>query len=343
MKRPSSEAEFETSPNKLIKHRLNLQGNLRRLQNQLPKRVIGEEYKEWGKGFLPVHGTSIEKFEQIVETGSIQSYDQLKAAGSQAVQNGLENATDDLDVKLGLHQYVFFNIGRVNPTEFHPVYLVMENDFIKRPGNLVALKEIVHHGALVSPQARAVHKNNNPNANIRKINRRAAKEFFESVVEGKHFPELFGRFLQQHYSQNVHHYLSAATYPGETLREIYSDGIFKTMNFWEGPQLKVPQQVDFSDVACVLITSLNEKDRARVRATGIPEEKIFEMSEVTSIYKQQISQLPNYQNGNGITNYPYVNLALKDLACLAPHNRYKEDFVRLMNGFRERAGQVITS
>jgi hypothetical protein len=132
-----------------------LEGELRDIQP-------GEVSSTWSRFHMAVHGTAVDRACSIVRDGGVSSFEQLSNRGASAVRNNLTVLTGVLDVELGVHRHVFMNLGRVHPIDVHPVYFLFPNKLLLGEGVAVALREIVHFGALVSWEAVAVQKRQDP-------------------------------------------------------------------------------------------------------------------------------------------------------------------------------------
>ncbi len=318
----------------LIRYTFDPEKNAREMLRNL-KSAPDDIHWTWAKYFLCIHGTTPELLRSIVEDDTVFSYAELEKIHPEVTQNRKERATDSLDIELGLHRYSFWNVGRVHPADVQDLYLCAPNSLIQSEGALVAPREITHFGALVSPESIAVRRESQPNLDVMKRNQSAVQQFFKTVVKGKDFRNIFGRFLQHHYPREYAHYLSAMFYPGEKPKIERIAGKQAIMNAWEGPQLKIPGAVPLSKVQSVLVTSLDPAVMERVQRSGFPPERIFSMKDALSAYAKF------YGNTLGDYNDPtrkhgYIHLALRDLALIASHNEDHTSYPESMVAFKDR-------
>ena len=152
------------------KPKFNLDDNLTRLTAQYPQNP-DYEHALWSLLAMPVHGTTIDRLEKIVASGHIYAHRRLAQHVPTIHTQRLQNATDALDISLGLDHYVFLNIGRIHPGDLRKVYLCFNNNLIDQPRTLVALQEITHFGGIVSPEAARVERHYNPTINIEQKNK----------------------------------------------------------------------------------------------------------------------------------------------------------------------------
>lgn len=316
-----------------VNERRCLQGELRDVQ-------VGEVSSTWSRFHMPVHGTTVDRACSIVRDGAVLSFEQLSSRGAQAVRNNLAVLTDVLDIELGVHRYVFLNLGRVHPVDVHPVYFLFPNRLLLGDGVAVALREIVHFGALVSWEAVAVKKQHNrgfSDTQARKENAAATKRFLSNVFSGIGFrEEIFPRFLEKNYP-NVGRYTASIPYPGTEIRMERRGMEVSLINAWEGPQVMVPTQLKLAEFnPAVLITDRGEERSIarKLKDAGFAGERIFRMSEVVALYKEKYPSLGPYDRQ--LSTSAYVNLALRDLALLAPNNESGQDYPDSMLGFKER-------
>ena len=296
-----------------------------------------DQHASWAALHLAVHGTSFRRALSILRDGAIYSHRSLAEKHPDVAADRINNATDQLDIEFGLDRYVFLSVGRVHPFDVQEVYFCFPNPVIERDNALVALREIVHFGAIVSPEAAAVHKrlHGMNDDGIRQRNRDAARLFFENVFSGEDFiAGVFPRFLQKNFPQVVH-YTSSLAYPGTRLSVAnLGDGTAVAKNAWEGPQLTVPGSLEVRDLKpAVLLTALETSKRRALINAGCPEDRIFSMAEVVPLYG---GSLPLGAYGDQAFRYAYVNLALRDLALIGRLNRTGESFADSMNGFKQR-------
>ena len=303
------------------------------LRRELSGVTADDVHNTWAKFHLAVHGTSLERSLSIIADGAIESHSSLERSHPEIVAQRLQNLTDALDIKLGLDRYVFLSVGRVHPTDVHPVYFLFQNSIAETPGSLVALREIVHFGALVSPEAADFYKRatGKRNLNVEKLNFNAASEFFTNQFSGSDFVnEIFPRFLQKHFSQ-VNRFTTTLLYPGASLNVRLADGVAST-NAWEGPQLQFPGKISLGErPSSILVTSEAPEVISAIQASGFPRNRIYLMRDAVSGYQKRYGLKPYHdQLERGL----YVNLALRDLALLPHHNRAAEGFPDSMAEFR---------
>lgn len=283
--------------------------NLKRLQRQYSQISSGEA-SFWATRLLPVHGTSVDRLESIVKDGRLSSIAELVKTHSEVVADRIHNATDALDISLGLDRYLFLSVGRVHPGDLRQVYICFPNEVIQRSGHLVALREIVHLGAIVSPEAAETYRRLLPGLNVAARNRQAADQFFESLIRGEDFTPLFASFLETHY-ETILDYMTATLFPNTEPLRGEVNGKETWLNAWEGPQLKIPNGISLEEAKCLLVVSLDPIIEDRVLACGFPRDKIFTLRE---------SAIPHIRllESRGIqpTQYGVIHGALYDLALI---------------------------
>jgi hypothetical protein len=173
---------------------------------------------------------------------------------------------------------------------------------------LVALQEIVHFGAIVSPEAAAIYRELDPGISISRVNARAATQFFQTVVHGKNFATLFSLFLQRNFP-NLLQYSTELFYPGVVPKVMATPGGDHVTNPWEGPQLIISDEISTASASYILITSMDPSEIAQVRRLNFPTEKIFALHDVLLDYRD-FFQAKSLNPGQ----HAYVHLALRDLA-----------------------------
>jgi len=253
--------------------------------------------------------------------------------------------TDCLDIDLGLHRYVFLNLGRVHPSDVHPVYFVFPNKLLLSEGVVVALREIVHFGSLVS-QERVDLEKSVDSAFTDELalaqNIAAAKSFFSNVYSGSVFrSEVFPKFLEKNYPRVIN-YSVDINYPGSQLELVQLGGEAFLKNCWEGPQVMVPSCIPLADYRpAILITDTGHEQTItrQLEDRGLSKNRIFSMSEVSDIYQERYkSWLGPY--GSQLNTATYVNLALRDIALLSRYNEDQKDFPNSMVGFKSRLNDL---
>lgn len=294
----------------------------------------------WAQLHLAVHGTSVERAAAILRDGALHSYAKLQELKPDCVADNRTLLTDKLDIELGLHRYVFLNLGRVHPTDVHPVYFLFPNRIIEEPGTAVALREIVHFGALVSDEAIQFHRKHDPSLTedvVKTRNSEAAREFFNNTFAGDAFIEdIFPRFLFKKYPEQTK-FTSDIEYPGTKLGMRRMGHEVTIMNAWEGPQVTVPGSIDLSQwKPSVLITDISRASQieSKLRACGLSRDRIFRIDHELPTYERRYRAIGSYEAP--LNTGTYVNLALRDLALLARHNRFEQDFASSMVGWKSR-------
>lgn len=300
-----------------------------------------EIHTTWAAFHLPVHGTSVERALSIIEDQEIYSFARLQSYKPHVIADNQTVYTDKLDLQLGLHEYVFLNLGRVHPIEVHPLYFIFPNRLIEESGAPVALREIVHFNAIVSREGAYFQLQADPRLTLEKIttdNAVGAERFFANTFPAAEFcQEIFPRFLQKHF-QAIHHFSTSLEYPGTSLTYTQVGRDVAIHNAWEGPQVMAPSSVPFSRwQPSILITRLGaeaEQIAARLHHAGFPSTRIFRMDEVVDSYQKLSPLLGPYESP--IEKSTYICLALRDLALLREHNISGENYPESMNGFKNR-------
>ncbi len=291
----------------------------------------------WANFFMPVHGTTLDRALGIAEDRIIYSHRSLAELEHHVEQERLLNATDDLDMQIGMDQFVFTSVGRINPLDIQDVYFCFRSNLGEEKDSLVALREIVHFGALVSPEAArwrelalAPEK-----IDVAQINRIATVEFLQNVFRFEQFrDEIFPRFLMKHFGDALVQYCYRLEFPGTKPQLQLLGNTGTATNIWDGPQLCIPEQIDFArHEPSVLVVNEDRDARKRLEASGIAKERIFAMSEVLEEY-ESVFRRQGLNRKRDL--YFFVNLALRDLALISFNNPAGESFPESMNGFRER-------
>lgn len=280
---------------------------------------------------LCVHGTTLGALEKILNCGEIRSFETLTRLDPKSVANTYYNATDELDINLGLHKYVFLGVGRVHPGDLQDVYICFPNTVLEQKGNLVAIQEIAHHGAIVSPEAAQVYRIGRENLDVSTRNANAADSFFKEVVHGEDFHHIYAPFLQQDF-ENLLGYITQPYIPSKPPQYcgLTSDNRRVTV-CWEGPQLMVPHKLNIDD-AFFFVMNGGGKAAQRIVEKGIDENRVFCVNEVLPEYYSYLQDMVGSPQ-----SYMIANLALRDLALIGRHNRFRVSRKDLMIGFKDRA------
>lgn len=292
---------------------------------------------DWSQKLMAIHGTTIESLLSILNDGEIHSYAELESVHPEIPRNRQSRQTDELDINLGLHQYVFWNVGRVHPAALHDVYLCARNDLIEQPDNLVSMREIANLGALVSPEAQHIHREQHrgsTSAEIERINHEAAQKFFKLLVQGSDFSPLFARFLQKHYPESIAAYWADLCYPGTKLSITEYRGVPMVSGTWEGPQLMTPGSVPSEKVQSLLIATTDRRKIDRIMNSGFPKEKIFSIRDAIGDYTKFWGR--NIEQGFDfpLDKYLYLNAALGDMTDFSFNNRHNIDNTSHLVGFK---------
>ena len=291
-----------------MKKKFNTEYNFKNLFADYKRINVNAEHRDWSKLFMPVHGTTIERLEMIIKDGYINSHKELSSTRPNIVKQRLENATDELDISLGLDQYVFMNVGRVHPGDIQEVYICFPNSEISKEHNLVALQEITHFGAIVSPESARIHESMYPNSSVKRTNKRATENFFKTVIKGETFPKLYASFLQKHFP-NLLDYSTNLLFPNEKpVMKIIEDTPC-LVNAWEGPQLKIPRRQSIESACCIFIPSTEESTIKHVKNLGFLPNRVYSMGEGLVDYDTHFKE-----QGLESTKYRFINFALRDLA-----------------------------
>ena len=157
--------------------------------------VASSESSESLARLLPcVHGTTVDRLLSIICDKTIISHRSLASVHPEIPAARLENATDELDISLGLDAYVFLGVGRVHPVDVQESYVLFPSNLVNDPDSFVSMREIVHYGALVSPEAKRKFKRDSPRANPDVVNKYASNKFFSDLLRGENFAEIFPFF-----------------------------------------------------------------------------------------------------------------------------------------------------
>ena len=333
------DAEEQVQIERLMNHPCFPADNRERwLAGELVGIEAGELCNSWSQLFLPIHGTTIERAISIFRDGHIYSHKALKSEHPEIIADRMSLATDQLDEEMGQDNYVFLNVGRVNPGDIHDIYLCFSNEIIEESGSLVAFREVAHYGAKVSPEAARIYTQLHPRVDIDELNRQAVTEYCKDLFFGKDFPALFAKFLQKYYSDTYYIYLRNLLYPNTQPETMKVGGYTILSNGWEGPQLQIPGKISADKVKTVLVTTRDRKKirkiQKQLKKAGVPKEQIVLMDEAIPVYRQQTSANINYDNP--LDKYGFINMALRDLALIGRNNRFGESNPNNMNAFKNR-------
>ena len=334
---PLSTGQMPSKPNPFDDARLDKNRQEFLSDSRYSSVAVDDIHATWATFHLAVHGTTPERALQIISDGRIASYATLAKDKPEIIRDSQSVNTDTLDIALGLDRFVFLNLGRVHPLHIHPVYFIFPNKLVEQAGAIASLREIVHFGALVSPEAAAFAQRADRTLTTEKIeaiNSNAADQFFRNCFRGSQFiSDIFPRFIQQEFP-NMIHYSSSFLYPGTEPILVKVGNEATLRNTWEGPQIMIPDHISLAQYqTAILITQHNPSLIRALLAAGIPREKIFSMDEVIKTYDQAIG-LGDYTSQRN--QYAYLNLALRDIALLAEYNHAQESFPDSMNGFKNR-------
>lgn len=310
------------------------------LESELSEITPDDIHETWARFFPAVHGTTFARAEKIVTCGEIRSYRTLVQQNSAEVRNRAEILTDSLDIQLGLDNSIFLSLGRVNPCDIHPIYFVFRNDIIENTQAAVALREIAHFRALVSPEAVEFARRAHPNLSDHEVqtrNQQAAENFFNNVFSHSDFIDsIFPRFLQLHFPQ-IGRYSGDIAYPQTTLEVVQAGNDVCVMNAWDGPQVMVPETISLGTTEpAILITDpiRSESMKKRLIAAGAKEEQIFSVNEVLSIYQERFPEIGEYRKL--LNEAFYLNMALRDIALMADYNVANENYTDVMIALKNR-------
>jgi hypothetical protein len=301
---------------------------------------VGEEHTFWSSSLLPVHGTSLKNATSILKDGAIKPYSKLVEENAEATRDTQKILTDTLDIELGLHQYAFFNLGRLHPIDIHEVYFIFKSEIIQSPSTVVSHREIANFGAHVSKEAEAFvlkHRKGATQRSIEKDNQIAIERFFKQCFEGDVFQkEIFPRFLAKNYP-SINQFWVSETYPGVKLQPELLGNTLVPRGAWEGPQVMVKDGVQLADktfgIFVPALTNCRDIVRTLVRA-GFDADQIFTLSEASDLYRSRFRQL----NPSAIPfDHAFMcRMALRDIALLERFNPYNQSFPDSMNAYRNR-------
>lgn len=319
-----------------LKRKFNPKTNYKNELSEYKWVKVDPMYKTWARFYMAVHGTTARKALNILKDWKISSHSELAKAWSPFVSDRMQLATDKLDIRIGADNYVFLNIWRVHPWDIQDVYFCFRNDIIEQSWNMVSMKEIVHHGWIVSDESARICLQNDPKLDIEKRNKEAIKKFFDSLLEWKDFPVVFEKFLSFHYEKFIHCYLSDLTFPWDIEKFLIIDGLKKLTNSYEWPQLMVPKSIDIEEnLRSILIVTQNKSKIDIIMNSGFPISRIYNLNEVLSLYEETVNSKIADSN-----KYFFVNLALKDIALIRHNNRLSINAEDSMIWFRDRVKDI---
>ncbi len=238
--------------NGLIKYPFDVDANKQALIQKYT--IPGADYSEnIARGMLASHATSRKNLLSILQDNKIYSYNELTKLHPKVVENNLLTTTDQLDIQLGLDNFVFLSMGRGTVSELVDHYLCFKHDIIWTKNALASLIEIAECGALVSPQTEQVHKILHwfTSDHIAKINDFAAQRLFSELVRGTDFDEILTLFLRKHY-QTIRDYTTAQRFPEQILPQEFPFNKLNT-DRRQGPQLMIPHELPLDDKLYALI------------------------------------------------------------------------------------------
>jgi hypothetical protein len=317
-----------------------LEGNQKKFRSSHSNARVSDDHVFVASSLLPVHGTSVRNALSIINDGAIKAYSKLVAENSPAVSNNLSTLTDVLDVKLGLHQYAFLNLGRVHALDIHPVYFIFKNSLLESPSVVASLREIVHFGALVSREAEEAALQFRRGATPKSIeqgNQRAAQDFFRQCFDGGAFRgEVFPKFLAKNYP-DVSNYWIDETFPGAKLKFEHLGPQMVVGGAWEGPQVMVKDGIRLeSNPHAIFVPVLQGSASSvrRLRNAGIPQERIFTLEEALGDY---LDRFPTLKPFSIPFDHAFLcRLALRDISLLPEHNDLNQNFADLMSAYKHR-------
>lgn len=320
-----------------LKRKFNSKANYKNALSEYKWVKVDPMYKTWARFYMAVHWTTAIKAQNILKDWKIYSHSELSKMQSSFVSDRMELATDKLDIRIWADNYVFLNVWRVHPWDLQDVYFCFRNDIIEQAWNLVSMKEIVHHGWIVSDESARIYLQNDPKLDIEKRNKEAIKKFFDSLLEWKDFHMVFEKFLSMHYSEFIHCYLSDLIFPWDTEKFLIIDGLKKLYNSYEWPQLMVPKSIDIEEnLRSILIITQNKSKVDMILNSGFPKSRIYELSEVIALYEETVKSKMTDTN-----KYFFVNLALKDIALIKHNNRLSINAEDSMIWFRNRIKDTV--
>lgn len=188
----------------------------------------------------------------------------------------------------------------------------------------MAMHDMADLGALVSLESQAMRQRYHPEDDIAERNRQAVDRFFKSLVRGRDFGPIFGKFLATHYpsaSNDPAHdpsallYWTDMTFPGSQLNlEDYGHEV--TTNAWAGPQLQTRGRVSLANVHTIIITDPQIK--------GIPELRQSKYRHITVAYGEEAARRMQYalgpyrgadKNTDGFHQSAYANMIIYNLTA----------------------------
>lgn len=90
---------------------------------------------------------------------------------------------------------MFWSIGKTGPVPFFPVYFCATPSLVSRGDSYVAMHDMAELGALVTPEGQQLWRTYHPDDDVAERNRQAVDRFFKSLVRGRGFGPIFGKFL----------------------------------------------------------------------------------------------------------------------------------------------------
>jgi hypothetical protein len=317
-----------------------LEGNQKKFRSSYSNVRVSDDHVFVASSLLPVHGTSLRNAINILNDGAIKAYSKLVAENSPAVSNNLSTLTDVLDIKLGLHQYAFLNLGRVHALDIHPVYFVFKNSLLESSSVVVSLREIVHFGALVSREAEKAALQFRRGATPKSIeqgNQRAAQDFFRQCFDGGVFRgEVFPKFIAKNYPDVSKYWINEA-FPGTKLKFERLGPQMVVGGAWEGPQVMVKDGIGLeSNPHAIFVPALQGSASVirRLRNAGIPQERIFTLEEAVGDYLARFPTLKPFKIP--FDHALLCRLALRDISLLAEYNDLNQNFGDIMSAYKHR-------
>jgi hypothetical protein len=261
---------------------------------------------EIARNLPAVHGTTINRLLSIIRDGVLYSHRRLREVHPEIVEDRLNNATDQLDISLGLDNYVFLGVGRVHPADVQPAYLLFPNSIIDEENAVINMREIVHHGALVSPEAIQIAQRTAPNLDPENRNTQASQAFFSESLDSRYFREVFAAFLAR-WTPTRLEYAFQSSFPNTPIVGGRAAG-------WEGPQLIIPNEIAVHRSFGILLVDESDDALRRVASSGFPKESIFRMTELLARHKRKGDPVEEYHKKEGQRRYPFINMNLQELA-----------------------------
>jgi len=274
------------------------------------------------QAMVPVHGTSLADAVKILRAGAIESHAALKLGARPGKPS--PHLTDRLDTELGQDEYTFWSVGKTGPVPFFPVYFCATPSLVKRSDSFVAMHDMAELGALVSREGQEMWQRYHPGEDVAERNRQAIDRFFKSLVRGRDFGSIFGKFLATHYPSasddpthdpNALLYWTDMTFPGTQLN-LEDYGHETIVNAWAGPQLQTRGQVSLANVHTIIITDPQIK--------GIPELKQPKYRHITVAYGEEAARRMQYSLGpyhgagmgtDGFCQSAYANMIIYKLTA----------------------------